>query len=570
MKLHSPAFEKTLRRGVKRAVRNSPRLKRERAQGRLAERAQISPTLFRIVVAVVLPAGIWWVGSTTDQPGTALAFITIWSFAFIFMRAQALLSHLYSSSDLAFFRLLPISETTVFRWEMQKFFRSSIPLLLDLFLGFGTLAVVLEFPLIKSLAIIPAAAVAWAVVLSISILGVSFFPAFPYGLISAGFWALLVVLFFAYKVFGNKILEPLASLAPGLNSILPTGWPPLLFQMLARKLSWWHLLPLIPIAGLLTTWKGSVRRLQRNYRFVEVTIPEASDAVQEDWMDDEDLPDAADAREGIRLGPTAVMEIIQSRKFLALPSWHKKGFMEKCLWNWFTPREKALAEFAFPGGVTLTGGWRKILRNLAILIVLWLVAGIALPPARVWIVGGGLFITFCQTLACLFISGNAFTAYASAGVSSPIYAGYAIGFRELSRLLFKLAALQIPFASLFAMVASYLVCREIPMPLSFSLLFGFKAGLLLLAARVVLLTFSFSAGTNDSSGLSIWPVLLLIAMVFGVVGFAGFALVGLFVPHQLVATGCVIGAFLDAYALLRFYGWLYHTNRFDLLRPAQP
>jgi hypothetical protein len=66
------------------------------------------------------------------------------------------------------------------------------------------------------------------------------------------------------------------------------------------------------------------------------------------------------------------------------------------------------------------------------------------PTAGVWILAGGLFVTFCQALAQVVTTGRAFQLIRCSGVNIPLYAGYAIGFRELARFLFKYSMVQFP------------------------------------------------------------------------------------------------------------------------------
>src|SRR5207249_7127425 len=121
MTLHSPGFEKALRRGVRRAVRSSPALKRE---FRIANRncRQISARLFgRTAISVALAFVVWQMADRTQYAFSSLAVISLWTFAFIFVHAQALWSRLFRATDLPALSLLPITDGTVFRWELQKF-----------------------------------------------------------------------------------------------------------------------------------------------------------------------------------------------------------------------------------------------------------------------------------------------------------------------------------------------------------------------------------------------------------------------------------------------------------------
>jgi len=88
---------------------------------------------------------------------------------------------------------------------------------------------------------------------------------------------------------------------------------------------------------------------------------------------------------------------------------------------------------------------------------------------------------------------------------------------------------------------------------------------LLLASRFILLTFSFSSGTNDTSRIRIWSILLVLFAAFFCLGFAGLGAASLLLPDPVAAWLCWATAALEAYAFFRIYGWFYHRNQFDLM-----
>src|SRR5262249_34343253 len=144
------------------------------------------------------------------------------------------------------------------------------------------------------------------------------------------------------------------------------------------------------------------------------------------------------------VGETAIEEIVLARQFLVAPQWQQRGWCEETLWRWLTAREKQLADFAFPNGCLLSAPWKKIFRNLSIVVLAALLIGLGSPALKVWILGLGLFVTISQAIAQMLLTGRAFQPMHFSGVNIPLYTGYGVGFRELANLLFKCSIVQIP------------------------------------------------------------------------------------------------------------------------------
>jgi hypothetical protein len=339
----------------------------------------------------------------------------------------------------------------------------------------------------------------------------------------------------------------------------------LLFQLLLPEGQWLFLPLLCPLGAALGTLQHSLRRLQTLYDFGETILPEAPDLVPAAETEQVSASGAGQDR-APRVGPTAIDEIIRSRQFLAAPNWHRSGCLEGLLWRWLSARERALADFVFPNGFSITGPWRKIFRNLAVSCLTALGAGFIGPVTQYWILGGGLFITFCQALAQqVLATGRAFELVRCSGVNIPLYAGYAIGFRELARLLFKCSLVQFPALISFAVAASALAFYLLPQPIADGLLFGFKAGVLVLVSRFIFVACGFSSGTNDTSRVRLRSAVLLLFVVVSGLAFVALGGASLFVPNQAMAWLLFGLAALDAYIFFLGYGWFYHRNRFDLM-----
>jgi hypothetical protein len=282
-------------------------------------------------------------------------------------------------------------------------------------------------------------------------------------------------------------------------------------------------------------------------------------------MDEDDLDDVQAATPNqLHLGLTAIEEIVQTRQFLATAAWHRNGWFEQRLWNWMNMRERNLSEFVFPGGFAIIAPWFKAMRNVLIAAAAALAIGMVSPTAKLWVFGLGLFIAGLQALVQISDNGIAFRSMFYSGVNIPVYAGYGIVYRELSRLLIKCFVVQIPLFIPFVTFCGLLTTLMFNLPWQMGVIAGFKAAILLLGARFIFIVFAFSGGTNDSTRFRV-RTLTLFAVVLGL-GFTylGLGIAGFLVPSPVAFIFPVL-AVLDAYILFRIYGWFYHANRFDLM-----
>jgi hypothetical protein len=146
-----------------------------------------------------------------------------------------------------------------------------------------------------------------------------------------------------------------------------------------------------------------------------------------------------------------------------------------------------------------------------------------------------------------------------------MYAGFGIGFRELSRLLLKCSIIQIPLLLAFSLSAGILTARLTGFPAVNGLVFGLRVAGLVFASRFIFLVFAFSGGTNDSASFRLRSVMLLAVMVSFGTAFLALSVAGLFSPDQFTSWLFCLGSLLTAYAFFRIYGWFYHAGKFDLM-----
>ena len=554
MRLHSPAFEKKLRQRVKQTIRHSPTLKKEFKQANRSARQIKSGQFVRPAYGLIPAFMVWFAVTATGHLATGLAFINLWLLGNLCFYTVAAWTRLYHSKDLAALTLLPISQTRLFRWQWQKCFRYSLFLLSDLLISLGVLAYYFSFTPIQWLAASLVATLAWATVLALATFWLAQLPRGPVTIMTAGFILVGVTLFFGRHVFWPLLLRAVDHAAPALNLILPTGWPLSLVPVFVDENQWWPLGLLLPLTLILWSLKDSLHRLLASYQYRELIIPEALDLVP---------GEPALAHQPVQHGPTAIEEMIQTRRFLNPPPGPLHDWWEKQLWHSLNPREKTLREFAFPQGYRIAAPWFKIFRNFALAALLALIVGLGSPNAKFSALGLGLFLSLCQLLSQFASNGCAFRPLWLSGVNIPLYAGYGIGFHELSRVLFKCSFIQIPLLLTFTLFAGLTTAFLVGFPLLTGMNFGLKTGLLLAASRYLMVIMAFSSGTNDSSRYRNFS--LIFTTVFLGVLFIGLAGTALFYPRQPFGWLLCLAATLNAWVLYRFYQWFYNSNRFDLM-----
>jgi hypothetical protein len=561
MKLHSPAFERELKRHCKSAIRSSPELKREyrRLKRHFRRRHNILKAV-RPFVSVILGLIVFFMAQHSGRAAAALAFIAVAAFLFASYRAFNLLQQLFTAPDLPALRMLPISEQQIFRWEFQRFIRRSVWSLVDILGAFGGLVLYYNFSLPQQFAAVLIAAVVWVTIVALAALGAAYFPGLPYG---TGAAVVGAILWFAVVIdaFRAQVLAFLDASAGVIMMVLPTGWPVSLFHMLIPPVDWLYLVLIVPSLLLIASLRFAVVRLRRSYEFYESVVRETPTAVPE--SNEEDDVNHRTAETSGETGATAIEELVVTRKFLEAPDWHARGWFERILWSWFTERERTVAEFAFVEGIEITKPWKKILISI---LVTSLVSGgisIVLPFAALWVVGLGFFFVFCQIMTQLGGTRN-FLTVPSSGVLMPLYCAYPVGYFELGGMLIKRAAVQIPWLFAVPIMASLIAAYVAHLPMQGAIIVGVKVGGVLFAATFILAMLGFSGGTNDTH-VRLRTLPLLVAMVLGVLVGLGLA-IGAAFSFRLGGWICWLLLILDAYALFGIYGYFYNKKTFDLMR----
>jgi len=563
LKLHSTRFEKALRRGVKNAIRESPGLKREfRKANKQKKHVNIS-WLMRIIWSVMLAGLVWETTRATGHPVTALAIITLWSASVAFSSAHNLVTCLFRAPDIPALAMLPVSESAIFRWELGKYSRVSLFALGDLLACYGIFAFDNHPTIIGYVLALALTGLSWIMTLALAGLLTTRLPRFPYQLVPLMIVGTAVAYLYLRKYIGPSLIVALDHAAPSLNLLLPTGWGPSQFEVLLSHGNWVVVALIVPVILVIWTIPNSLSILRGRYLFHEPTVTQSPDLVPADDAKTV-APDQSGTVPSKHLGVTAIEEVVRSHLFQAEPVWCQSGWFERRLWRWFNSRERALAEFAFPNGLIITRRWRSLWRNFAVVLLVAMLAGVIGPLSKFAVLGVGLFVTICQLLQVGFSRGAGFRPMFNSGARIPLYAGFPVGFRELSRVLVKYTGIQLPLIILFTMAGGMVAGQIAGFGIIAGGVFGFKIGALMFAAQVINIGSCFTSTQHEFTLRKLRTICFLAAYLACGALFLGFTGLGLFLPWWPAALGASLLAMLDAYALFRIYGWGYHANLTDL------
>jgi hypothetical protein len=574
MNLHSPEFEAALQNGVRQAVQNDPELLWESRRSRKTPNSRWSSWFYRLGTSIFLAVLVYRTVEATGRVDAGLMVFDLWVLTLTLWFMGRMATMPYSSSDIPVLRLLPVSESTIFSWEWDKFLKASLFYLSDVAVGFITIGYLFHLSLLQWAITVALVPLTWAYMLALAALGAGRFPRLPYG-VALGFLYLVWFLLLVGTQYSFPLLLAVIDYTAPTFSLVPTAWPLALFHLLLPGGGWIAGLLILPIGLVLSSFKDSIRFLRGSFVYYEPIFEEVPDLVPENDFAETASTDAI-ARPNRPIGTTAIAEGILSGQFLRQDEW-KQGWLERELWHWFNKREKALAEFAFPSGITLTKPWKKILRNFLIITVLGFIASMGSLSLEFGIFAIGIIILTCQAMIPMLSTGASFRVIRISGLSIPAYAPYPITFRDLSRFLLKCSAIQMPWFTLLMMGSMALLTRVSGLTIAMSLIIGINASIVFWGARLFLLVFEFSSGSNDSSTVSLrslalfvffalFGLLFLILAVFsGVFSIVGAGSGILPVLQPILWIGCLL-ALLDGYVFFWIYGLFYRFGRFDLVR----
>jgi len=557
VKLHSPAFEQVLKRGVREAIRTEPALKKEYRRTKSRRRPLWIAWISRLACSCVLAAVVAGVQKQTGHSETALVMITLWT-----LIATAFLSTLLSpvrlqGSEVNALRHLPVSDDTIYAYRRDNILAWHAFVFLDLLAGLGVLArlLALAWPAWLGLPVI--AALAWIFNVTLAIFLAARVPRFRTGWVGFAVLFLLIIWLLSSNFVKHQMLAALDFAAPTLNLLLPTGWPLDFFHWLDREIGWLPLTGLIPIAYIIWDYRACDRIVSARYPYQEAAAGNEPPVQIPPSM-------AEETANGRSPGVTAIEEGILSRACLELPAWNG-DWAQRMLWRWFTPSQQILAQLIFPQPLAMVRPWKRIFLHVLIAAVVLQVARTVMPFFVPAVAIFALAIPLLEVVTQSWPAGSAFRTINTFGIRISLLAPYPVSFQALSGLLLKCTFFQLPAVAVIAVglsLAYSLSLDLLPLP---AILLGLKATLVALAARLAMLVFQFSSMSNDTSRS--WSR-ILIALAICVIEIAvGVTLAGgaLKAPNQTLAWLSAFALVATQYGFLRFYGWLWNRGSIDLM-----
>lgn len=557
MNLRDPRFERSVRRRVQEAIRESPSLDKEYRRVRRSRRTDAYPVLLRAFTATALVVVLIKLGDSGATVAAMLGLLTVWCACFAIHYANRLRHQLYAAPPLLVLALQPVPDRDIFLHQWRDYIRLSLWLLLD---TAAALVVILHFAganTVQWMTALPCALALWMGAVSVATMFVRLRPGGNYGAISSALFLLVmtvVVAGFYQPALVGRMLEGASG---PFYLVPPFGWISYIIHESVLGPALLPLLLLLPIALLAPGLHHARKRLMAHYQFFASDAPE----LEED-RESEPPPLVPDGPAANRPETAADPELVAwiAAAWRDRPSWMGQGLLERWIGRCLNRREKDIGEFMTAG----TTDWTLTLRRSAILVLAAVAAAIALGPTGLWICYVGLYLAASTGIPLLGTSCVGFSLVSISGTSMPAHAGLPIGYHELGRFLLKVGLVRtLAFAPL-ALLAGAVVGH-----------FGKSAWLpgLWMAARIVALILCWqpvnivlqvSSGTNDTRSINKRSVAMFFTVGPLLLGLAGASIATMLMPPAWTALWLAVAA-LFSWSVFRVYGRFYHRNQFDLM-----
>lgn len=583
MRLHSPAFEKSLKRAVRKRVKASRELRKRASEGVLALQRLPENFLFHIFGVIGVIASVFALKAQGYSPALQLAIVSLLSLSLCFYYISSVYRTLYNSADLPAFAFLPIQDVQIFRWQWQRVVRRSVWFAIYAFIGYTAFAVSHETGWLGVGAAAVAAYLQWLTMFSLAVGIAAFRPTWFHNMIGFVLMSPLLIMFLARKYVPDAAVEWMDAHAYIVNFVLPSGWISQLFGQIATGFQPAILLLVPLLAGIFHLGRTGRTAIASAYTFTE--IPDNEDELYEEMipvMADEDTvssstteplsetaPDAPPPLTWRRAGLTDYLDSLQTRAFLKAQPLEASGWMERLFRRWLTSRESLLMEVFF-GALP---SWTKRWRNGLVVAIIGMVLGYLLAGPNsgrsiiAFLVSGGI------SVLCIIPAGGDFNRFFSpymVGTSSvPFLAGFPIGYRDIRRLILKTACVRLlgalPLLTVFGGVVGHVMFRrESPDAWMHGALIGFKFSLLLLLIQPIICSSHFSRGMTPRSGHVTAKTLIYLFLAVMAILLLASTVTMLFIPDIwafLIGTGITAGISL---AIEAVYARQFNRNKSDL------
>jgi hypothetical protein len=563
MKLHSPRLEKRIKRLVSDELHRSPALKK---LVRKPKRTTSQRVAVRFLVSLLLTGllmGVRQHGGLSAQ----LFVMTLWASISVCWLVIFTGNILYRPPDFHAVFNLPLTDSDIFQWEWQKAVKNAAFYIFDYVLGYAIIATYEQFGWQGWLGLMALSVLQWALVFGTSVLLMVHIPKFPFGAV-AGFSLLVVFAFWIGHTVVSPFVFSLVEKASALPYwIVPTGWTVFIIkQFISHQ---WALgsAMLVPVILLGLAFRRARKRLRSAYVFSEIEHP-APEQMQVPMYVDEDAAEYHLSEKPI--GVTQIEDNIRVGLFVKSFSWEKRPLLHRALGHLLSAREKVLAEIFLPKNQNWQAIWKKCALVVLGLAIAFQFSRLFNPSLfRLGFAGVGFF-----TVLALVPIGNplamAFTPYFVGGTNIPLYAGFPIGYQEISRLIMKITVVRWLAAIPLMLVLGLLSSGVYQISYSRGGVFTAKLLWLILAAQPFLIVCRFSATSNDTQARGIRSKILTLGMILVGITFLVASAIMLFSRSAPLNISMGLLAPGISFAFHQFYKWLFNRSRFDLMQiPAQ-
>lgn len=275
--------------------------------------------------------------------------------------------------------------------------------------------------------------------------------------------------------------------------------------------------------------------------------------------------EASDGGEQQQPGQVKPVELgseIWKGHFLETATWSRAGWMEQFAVKFLSPRQKIVAEFMLGDQL---GAWSKRWRTAALITL----GGTALTMA---LRAGPTWLFYLPLIAAAMWGAPLFGGFwwgffgaPTSGYLTPAYAGFPVGYTEISKVMWKANAVRViawtPLALMYITTLSMKLGQSWQVGVTLSV----EIILLVLAVQPAMIAGHFSVGSNDTRQLN-WQAFLFFMLAFVLFVLLIVAAISLFeadsILGKLIGTLGIFGSPATAWF---GYKLLFNRGRTDLL-----
>jgi hypothetical protein len=552
VKLSSPILERNLREQVRRELRASPMLWQDYRKHRTRwwKRNRSLRGFFPSIYFVLL---LFSVAARSGRPLALLAVIALYASATALFRCANFYTRALRGYDRIVLMTLPVLDDDYLRHESRALFQSWAGAFLVFMLLYGTYTVVYGSLWHALPALLVAAALQALSGFCLGTAVLAYWPKWNTARIFFPLYALMIVCLYLPQD-GLQFLW-------SSTLITPAGWVAHGFAGLVGAVDSAERFWLIPAFVLSAAMPLALRRLR--FQLLAQLAP-TGDAVEEilaPYSDDgHDQIAIAESAETLPSFP----ENVPFPQLFERADWAQLGWIQRVVAFCLSNRQKIVAEFMLENDLAT---WSKKWRTATIITVIGTAATLAAPSFPSWI----FFLPMVVAAAMVApLAGGAWAGFKStltSGFVIPVYAGFPLGYAEVSRVMLKTNLIRTLTWAPLALVYAAALAHRVGYSFEYGSSIGLDIVLILMALQPVLVTAHFS-GTNDSKQTN-WHTLLFFGgglLLFAIM--LAIAITMIVFPTFLVHAAAIVGIFAISLAAWAGYKLLFERGRIDVL--SQP